>query len=218
MSKKVGVVLSGCGVFDGSEIYEATLTLYFLGRAGAETLCTAPEREQRDVIDHSTGQVVSESRKVFVEAARLARGEIRRITDVSAGDLDAVIFPGGFGAAKNLCDFAVAGANCTVIPEVEKIVLEMHGQKKPQGFMCIAPVIAARVLGSFSPELTVGDESDVSKAVEEMGARHVKCGVDAVAVDERNRVVTTPAYMIGPGIADVAKGIEKLVNEVLKRA
>lgn len=216
MAGKVGVVLSGCGVFDGSEIYEATLTLYFLDRVGADVVCMAPGGNQHDVVDHAVNRPMSETRDIFVESARLARGEIRRLADVTADDLGALIFPGGFGAAKNLCDFAVAGSGCTVLPEVEELVLDMHGRKKPLGFMCIAPVIAARVLGRFTPELTTGaGDSPVASAIEEMGARHVACSVDGAVVDGKNRIVTTPAYMVGPTISRVGEGIEQLVKEVM---
>ncbi len=218
MSKKVGVVLAGCGVFDGSEIYEATLTLLFLDRAGVEVVCMAPDCEQRDVIDHATSEPASEVRNVYTEAARLARGEIRSVSSVKADELDALIFPGGLGAAKNLSDYAVAGSGCVVIPEVEALVLDMHHRKKPLGFICIAPVIAARVLGKFGAEVTTGGDSPVASAIEEMGGRHLQCGVDAAVVDQKNKIVSTPAYMIGPGISRVAEGIECLVEEVLKLA
>ena len=145
---KVGICLSGCGVYDGSEIYESVITLLALDRAGAEIICFAPQGRQRKVVDHSTGQVQDESRDIFVEAGRLARGEIKNIKDIQAADLDAVIFPGGFGAALNLCDFAVAGEKCSVHPEVERLLKEAHAAKKPIGAICIAPAVVARVLGS----------------------------------------------------------------------
>ncbi len=212
---KVGVVLSGCGVYDGAEIHEATLTLYFLDRAGADIVCMAPDMEQRDVMNHAAGVPASEKRNVLVESSRISRGEIRSMKEVSAGGLDALIFPGGFGAAKNLCDFALKGADCSVIPEVEALVLEMHDQKKPLGFMCIAPVVAAKLLGRFNPQLTVGSDTATAAAIEAMGGKHVTCAVEGTVVDRAQRVVTTPAYMLGRSIAHVARGIEKLVDEVL---
>jgi enhancing lycopene biosynthesis protein 2 len=135
--------------------------------------------------------------------------------DMKAVDLDALIFPGGYGAAKNLCTFAVDGVNCKVNPEVERLVKEMHGVNKPIGFICIAPVIAAKVLGHLHPKLTIGDDQGTAQAIEQMGARHVACKVDEVTVDDVNKIVSTPAYMLGPNIALVAKGIEKCVEEVL---
>ncbi len=215
---KVGVVLSGCGVYDGAEIHEATLTLYFLDRAGAQIVCMAPDVSQMHVIDHTRGEPGTESRNVLCESARIARGEIRNMKDVKAADLDALIFPGGYGAAKNLCDFAVKGPDCTVNPEVARLVREMHGAKKPIGFICIAPVIAARVLGAAHPKLTIGSDPGTSGAIEAMGGRHVQAPVEGIVVDEANRIVTTPAYMLGPTISKVAQGIEKLVAEILKMA
>ena len=215
---RVGVVLSGCGVYDGAEIHEATLTLFFLDRAGAEIICMAPNVDQMDVVDHIKGEATGEKRNVLVEASRIARGVIKDIKDVKAGDIDALVFPGGFGAAKNLCNFAVKGADCTVNPGVEKLIKEMHSAKKPIGFICIAPVIAAKVLGSFNPQLTIGNDKGTAEAIEKMGGKHVVSPVENAVVDQKNKIVTTPAYMLGPNISKVALGIEKVINEVLKLA
>lgn len=217
VGKKVGVVLSGCGVYDGAEIHEAVITLLALDRAGAQIICMAPDVQQLHVINHIKGEPVTrENRNVLIESARIARGEIKNIKDVKMTDLNALIFPGGYGAAKNLCTFAVDGFNCKVNPEVERLVKDMYGAKKPIGFICIAPVIAAKVLGDRQPKLTIGNDSGTAEAIEKMGAKHVVCKVDEIAIDEVNKIVTTPAYMLGPSIAHVAKGIEKCVEEVLK--
>ncbi len=215
---KIGVVLSGCGVYDGAEIHEATLTLYFLDRAGAQIVCMAPDVEQMHVIDHSKGEPTDEKRRVLNEAARIARGEIKDLAAIKAADLDGLIFPGGFGAAKNLCDFAVKGTDCTVNPEVERLIREMHTAGKPLGFECIAPVLAAKVLGSFKPRLTIGNDAGTAAAIETMGGRHVNTSVEDIVVCAENIIVTTPAYMLGPTISRVALGIEKLVQEVLRLA
>ena len=215
---RVGVVLSGCGVYDGAEIHEATLTLLFLDRAGAEIICMAPNVDQMDVVNHIKGEASGEKRNVLVEASRIARGVIKDIKDVKAGDIDALVFPGGFGAAKNLCNFAVKGADCTVNPGVEKLIKEMHSAKKPIGFICIAPVIAAKVLGSFNPQLTIGNDKGTAEAIEKMGGKHIVSTVENAVVDQKNKIVTTPAYMLGPTISKVALGIEKGINEVLKLA
>jgi enhancing lycopene biosynthesis protein 2 len=215
---RVGVVLSGCGVYDGAEIHEATLTLFFLDRAGAEVICMAPNVDQMDVVNHIKGEATGEKRNVLVEASRIARGVIKDIKDVKAGDIDVLVFPGGFGAAKNLCNFAVKGADCTVNPGVEKLIKEMHSAKKPIGFICIAPVIAAKVLGSFNPQLTIGNDKGTAEAIEKMGGKHIVSPVENAVVDQKNKIVTTPAYMLGPTISKVAMGIEKVINEVLKLA
>lgn len=215
--KKVGVVLSGCGVYDGAEIHESVITLLALDKAGAKIICMAPDVPQMHVIDHVKGEpAAGENRNVLIESARIARGEIKNMKDVTAADLDALIFPGGYGAAKNLCSFAVDGVDCKVNPEVERLVKEMHSAKKPIGFICIAPAMAAKILGSHQPKLTIGSDPSTAQAIEKMGGKHVECKVDEAAVDEVNKIVSAPAYMLGPSIAHVAKGIEKCVEQVLK--
>jgi len=215
MAKRVGVLLAGCGVFDGSEIHEAVLTLLALDRAGAEIVCTAPDIDQMHVVNHLTQEVANEKRNVLVESARIARGEIRDLAGVTAGDLDALIVPGGFGAAKNLSDFAVKGADATVNPEVARILREMIDARKPVGAICIAPATLTRALSDLAPEVTIGSDVATASAIEAMGGRHCTCSVDAICVDEKHRIVTTPAYMLGPGIKDVAEGIEKLVKRIV---
>jgi len=212
---RVGVLLAGCGVYDGAEIHEAVLALLALDRAGATALCMAPNAPQLHVIDHLTGEVTGETRNVLVESARIARGSIRDVAGVAADELDALVIPGGFGAAKNLCDFAVQGAACTVHPDVARIVREVHGQGKPIGAICIAPALVAAILGDEHPSLTIGTDEATAGALAVLGARHVACGSDRVVVDRRHRIVTTPAYMLAGCVAETAVGIEKLVKEVL---
>jgi enhancing lycopene biosynthesis protein 2 len=215
--KNIGVVLAGCGVQDGSEIHEATLTLLFLDKVGVKTTCFAPKMEQYHTIDHSTGEVQEEDkRQVLVESARIARGEIVALSQASPEVLDGIIFPGGFGAAKNLCNFAFAEENCQVNEDVRKVVQEMHAAKKPQGFICIAPVIAARILGSFNPQLTIGNDESTAQLLEKMGARHINSKVDEIVYDTDNRVISTAAYMLGPTISKIAVGIEKLVQKIVE--
>lgn len=215
--KTVGVVLSGCGVYDGAEIQEAVITLLALDRAGVKIICMAPNIAQMHVIDHTKGEpIAGMSRNVLLESARIARGEIRDMKVIQESELDALIFPGGFGAAKNLCTFAVDGVNCQVNPEVEQLVIEMHSAKKPLGFICIAPVIAAKVLAAHHPKLTIGSDPGTAQSIEKMGGKHIVCKVDEIATDAANKLVSTPAYMLGPTIASVAKGIERCVEQVLK--
>ncbi len=213
---KIGVILSGAGVFDGSEIHEAVITLLNIESEGAEYICMAPDINQMHTIDHLTGsESEDEQRNVLVESARIARGEIKRIKEVNPDEIDAIIIPGGFGAAKNLCDFAVNGANCTVNQDVEELLLKMNKAGKPIGAMCIAPVILAKVFGDVKPTLTIGTDRETAQAIETMGAIHKDCTVDNIVVDEENKMVSTPAYMLAKGITDAAAGIEKLVDEVL---
>jgi enhancing lycopene biosynthesis protein 2 len=215
MSKRVGVLLSGCGVFDGSEIHESVLTLLALDRRGAETLCMAPDMEQAHVINHLTNQEMPEKRNVLVESARIARGEIRDIRSVKGGEIDALIIPGGFGAAKNLSNFAMKGPDATVHPEVRRLIREMVASGKPVGAICIAPATLTKALEDKSPEVTIGTDTATASAIQAMGGAHHACSVDMIHVDEKNRLVSTPAYMLGPGIKEVAEGIEKLINKVL---
>ena len=213
----IGVLLAGCGVLDGSEIHEATLTLYFLNKAGAKVICLAPEMPFA-AVDHATKTPMGQTRNVRVEAARIARGPVADAARVGVAELDALILPGGLGAAKNLCDFAVNGAKGTVEPSVAALLRAMHAAKKPIGAICIAPAVLALALGEHHPELTIGNDPGTARGLEGAGARHVNCPVDAVVVDAANRLVSTPAYMLGPGIADIALGIEKLVAAVLDMA
>lgn len=216
MGKKIGVLLAGCGVYDGSEIHEAVLTLLSLDRRGAEILCTAPDTDQMHVVNHLNGEVMGEQRNVLVESARIARGEIRNLDSVRAAELDGLIIPGGFGAAKNLSDFAVKGPEATVHPEVKRMVREMLDAGKPVGAICIAPATLTKAAFDKAPEVTIGTDADTASAIEAMGGRHKSCSVDMIHVDEKNRIVTTPAYMLGPGIKEVAVGIDKLVAAVLE--
>ncbi|MBW2592883.1 MAG: isoprenoid biosynthesis glyoxalase ElbB [Deltaproteobacteria bacterium] len=215
MGGKVGVLLSGCGVFDGTEIHEAVLTMLALDRAGAQICCMAPDMDQMHVINHMTQQESGEKRNVLVESARIARGEIQNLAEVNESDLDALIIPGGFGAAKNLSDFAVKGPEAIVHSEVKRIINEMTGAGKPVGAICIAPATLAKVLADKNPKVTIGNDVATARAITAMGGTHADLAVEDICVDEKNRIVTTPAYMLGPGIRDVAIGIEKLVNQVV---
>ncbi len=212
---KVGVVLSGSGVFDGSEIHEATLTLLNLDKKGADIIIMAPDIEQKDVINHLKQEPSKEKRNVLVESARIARGNIKDIKEVKGEDLDALIIPGGFGAAKNLSDFAEKGENCKLNPEVERLIKEMHKEGKPMGFICIAPVLAAKAIGN-KVQVTIGNDPSVAKAIEKMGAYHVECPVDMAVIDSKNKIVSTPAYMLANSIKELESGIKMLVNNVLK--
>lgn len=213
--KKIGVVLSGCGVRDGSEIHEAVLTLLAIDQNGAEAVCMAPDAEFPET-DHLTMQETGLKRNALVESARIARGNIRDIREVKASDLDAIILPGGFGAAKNLCDFAMQGASARVHPEVSRLLKEMSGARKPIGAICIAPVVLAAVLGKeLAPTLTIGNDAGTAAEIEKTGARHQECPVTEFVVDRKNKLVTTPAYMLATRISEASEGIAKCVREVV---
>mgnify|MGYP000627973331 CR=1 FL=1 len=215
---KVGVVLSGCGVNDGAEIHESVITMLFLDRAGAEMVLMAPNIDQLHVINHATGkEIEGESRNVLVESGRIARGEIKDIVDVTSEDIDALIFPGGFGVAKNLCDYAMAGANCSVNPDVFRLVSEVHSSEKPIGVICISPVMMGKVMEKMGEKvsLTIGNDEQTANDLITMGAKHVTCPVQEIVVDKDKKVVSTPAYMLAGRISEAADGIEKLVKEVI---
>jgi len=171
-----------------------------------------------DEVNHLTQQATGKQRNVLVESARIARGTIQDVKDVSTQDIDALILPGGFGAAKNLSDFAIKGADATVNPEVQRILEEMLSAKKPIGAICIAPATVAKALGNNKVTVTIGNDSQTANAIEQTGSKHSQCTVDDICIDEDHNIITTPAYMLGPGIKDVAIGINKLVVEVINRA
>lgn len=218
---KVAVVLSGCGVFDGSEIHEAVSILIHLSRQGAEVSMFAPDVAQAGVVNHATHQPAEgEKRNVLVESARIARGRISPLSELKANGFDAVVFPGGFGAAKNLCDFAEKGAQCGVNPDVERVIKEFHSAGKPIGLCCIAPVIGARVLGTKNGgpgcAVTIGDDDGTASAIEAMGSRNVAKAVTEAHVDEQNHVVSTPAYMYGDApVHEVYEGIGQMIERTL---
>ena len=218
--KRVAVILSGAGVFDGSEIHEATAVLLALDRAGARVTVAAPGGPQLHVVDHLRREpAAGETRDMRVESSRLARGPVAEVKDLRVGDFDAVILPGGFGVAKNLCTFATEGAACSVEPATAAFLVAMHDADKAVGAACIAPVLVARVLGARRTAtpllLTIGDDPATAAAVEAMGARHVPATAGDVVVDGPNRVATTPAYMVAGRISEVFDGIGRLVDEVL---
>ena len=213
--KKIGVVLSGCGVYDGAEIHEAVITLLAIARRGAQAVCFAPDKAQTDVINHLTGETMAESRNVLIEAARLTRGAIQPLASARADELDALIVPGGFGAAKNLSNFAAQGSECVVDRDLQALTLAMHEAGKPLGFMCIAPALLPKIFPDAAADNHRYRSGYCRGAGRDgRGARAVR-PVDDIVVDEDNKVVTTPAYMLAQNIAEAASGIEKLVDRVL---
>jgi enhancing lycopene biosynthesis protein 2 len=216
--KKVAVILSGAGVFDGAEIHESVITLLALDRQDANVRIFAPNVPQMHVVNHLSQQPMDETRNVLVESARIARGVIKDLAEANINDFDAIIFPGGYGVAKNLSNFAVKGADCSVNPEVEQFVIDGLKAGKVMGFICIAPALCARIAvnAGVYPTITIGSDQATAAAIESVGARHVNCLVNDIVVDEQNKIVTTPAYMLGQRIREVAEGIEKLVDKVLK--
>ncbi|SIS41948.1 Enhancing lycopene biosynthesis protein 2 [Neptunomonas antarctica] len=216
--KKIAVILSGCGVYDGSEIYESVLTLLRIQQQGAHYQCMAPDIEQMHVINHLTGDVVAgESRNVLVEAARLARGEIIDLATANPDDYDALIIPGGSGAAKNLSTFAVKGAECQVNQDVKTFTQAMHRAGKPVGLICIAPTMTPLIFGDGAL-CTIGSDKHTASAIEAMGGKHQDCAVNGIVIDQERNIISTPAYMLAGSITEAASGINNLVDAVLQRA
>ncbi len=213
----IGVLLSGSGVNDGSEIHESVIAMLALDRAGAEMLLMAPNIDQMHVINHYTGQEMDEFRNVLVESARIARGNIKDMAEVSGSDLDALIIPGGFGVAKNLSDYAMSGAECSINPDVYRLISEMLILKKPIGAICIAPAMMAKILAeqNQSATMTIGKDETTAKDIEAIGSTHKECFVEEIVIDEENNIVTTPAYMDAKNISEAADGIEKLVKQII---
>ncbi|MBI6552892.1 isoprenoid biosynthesis glyoxalase ElbB [Pseudomonas sp. LY-1] len=215
MSKKIAVILSGCGVYDGAEIHESVITLLRLDQRGAQVQCFAPDIAQLHVINHLTGEEMPESRNVLVESARIARGDVKDIREANAEDFDALIVPGGFGAAKNLSNFASAGAGCSLNPQVLALAEAFAEAGKPLGLICISPALAAKIYGP-GVTCTIGNDADTAAVLDKMGAHHQACAVDDIVEDTARKLVSTPAYMLGKNISEVASGINKLVDRVLE--
>ncbi|MCH4899810.1 MULTISPECIES: isoprenoid biosynthesis glyoxalase ElbB [Pseudomonas] len=215
MSKKVAVILSGCGVYDGAEIYESVITLLRLDQRGAQVQCFAPNIAQLHVINHLTGEEMPESRNVLVESARIARGNVKDLREADVEDFDALIVPGGFGAAKNLSNFAIEGAGCTVQPQVLALAEAFAEAGKPVGLICISPALAAKIYGP-GVTCTIGNDADTAAAMNKMGATHEDCAVTDIVEDKARKLVTTPAYMLAQSISEAASGINKLVDRVLE--
>ena len=216
--KKIAMVLSGCGHLDGSEITESVSLLIALSQAGAEVICFAPDIEI-SVTDHMNRQGTPEKRYLLKEAARIARGKIHKLSELHAKNFDALAFPGGFGAAKNLCSWAEKGANCEVETDVKRVIIEFHSESKPIGAVCIAPVLLARVLGNKKITVTIGQDKETAAEIEKTGALHEACPVDDYISDREHKIVTTPAYMYGDAKPhEVFKGIFGLAHELVEWA
>ncbi|MGM0524708.1 MAG: isoprenoid biosynthesis glyoxalase ElbB [Pseudomonadota bacterium] len=215
--KNVAVLLSGAGAFDGAEINEAVLTLLHISKQGASYQCFAPDTQQTQVINHLKGEETSDKRNVLEESARIARGEVKPLHELNVDEFDALILPGGFGVAKNFCDFAVNGAQMTINEQVLKVGEAFRDAHKPAGYMCIAPVLLPYIYGD-GVKVTVGNDADVSSAINKMGGEHIDCDVRDIVVDDKYQLVTTPAYMLAQNIPDAEAGISKLVEKVLYMA
>ncbi|MEF8879884.1 MAG: isoprenoid biosynthesis glyoxalase ElbB [Candidatus Thermoplasmatota archaeon] len=217
--KKIAVILAGSGVKDGSELHESVATLLYLKKQGADYDCFAPDKKQHHVVDHTKNKPVeNEERNMMTEAARIARGDIRDIKEYNPNDYDALIFPGGFGVAKNLFTYAIDGVNCRIDEDVKNAILQTHQKDKPIGAICISPLMIARAFkdNDVKPKVTVGNREELMSAVEQNGGIAEEKKVDEICYDKKNKIVSTPAYTIANDIAEAASGIEKLVTKIIE--
>jgi enhancing lycopene biosynthesis protein 2 len=214
-NKKIAVILSGCGHQDGAEIHEATLTLWAIHKNGADYQCYAPDVNQHHVLNHRTGEEMAEQRNVLIESARIARGDILDLAEFTPDSADALVIPGGFGAAKNLSSYAFDGADCTVNPGVEKAIKAMAAANKPIGALCIAPVILARVLGN-QVNLTIGQDENTAANIQKMGAAHTATWQGEITIDRDKKVITTPCYMLDSRVDQIGQGADNLIKAVLE--
>lgn len=214
VKKNIAVVLSGCGVFDGAEIHESVLSLLALDRQGANYQCFAPDMDQFHVINHISGDEMDETRNVLVEAARIARGQIRPLSEFDTTAFDALLLPGGFGAAKNLSNLAIAGSECVVNADLQQAVTAMVEANKPIGALCISPAVIARILPGA--RVTIGEDAGTAGAIEAMGGVHQKTTHAEVVIDQRLKLVTSPCYMLDASISQIAEGAENTVRALLE--
>lgn len=212
--KKIAIILSGCGVYDGAEIHESVMTMLAITKQGAEYEIYAPNREQHHVVNHITGEEMSEKRNILIESARIARGNIKPLEELNVQNIDAVIFPGGFGVAKNFCNYAFKGADYTISKDIEIVITDAVNAKIPVGALCISPVLLAKALKN--PKITIGNDANTSAHIEQQGAIHEITNKDGVAIDENYKLVTAPCYMLEATVADIAAGAENVVQAILK--
>jgi len=213
--KNVAVILSGCGVFDGAEIHESVLSLLALEQQGAAYQCFAPDILQHHVINHLNGEEMNETRSVLVEAARIARGDIKPLAEFNAKDFDGLLLPGGFGAAKNLSSLAFEGPNCSVDPYLAGAVNTMVDAGKPVGALCISPAVLAKIFEGKAAKLTIGNDPGTIGAIEAMGGQHQETTHGEVVIDEKYKLVTSPCYMLDATISQIAEGANNTVQALM---
>lgn len=219
-TKKMAVVLSGCGRMDGSEIHEATLALLAIDMEGFEYQCFAPDIPQAKTLNHITGDIISiagdkHDRNVMIESARIARGNIRDINEFNPKEFDAIVFPGGVGAVMNWCNYSTKGVNCTVDKSVKEAIDKAYDNGLVIAAMCIAPVLIAKVLGVENISITIGNDEETAADIRKMGAKHIETEASGVCIDETHKIVTTPAYMLCKSIKEVHEGAKNFVKAII---
>lgn len=213
--KRFAVILSGCGNQDGSEIREALFSLLAIDQAGASYQCFAPNKNQAKVINHLTSYHTGEVRNIMTESARIARGDVKSLVDLDVKDFDVLFFPGGFGVALNLSNYALKGKDYDVDPLVAKIIEDFHNAKKPIGALCIAPILLAKTIDKVT--ITIGKNHDVAANLMTVGANHQNCFLDEIVIDQKNKTVTSPCYMYDEAtISQIYESANKTVAALLK--
>ncbi len=212
--KKIAIVLSGCGVYDGAEIHEAVMTMLAASKLGVMYQLYAPDINQMHVINHLTGEVMEETRNVLVESARIARGNVKPLSEYKSDNYDALVFPGGFGVAKNLCTFAIDGTEMTVNHEIARVVKETHMDGKPIGALCISPVMLAKLIPGA--QLTIGQDQATADTIKTFGGEHIATDNTGIAVDKKNKLVTTPCYMLDSNVLQISQGAENLMRALIE--
>jgi enhancing lycopene biosynthesis protein 2 len=219
---RIGVLISGCGVYDGAEIQEVVLTLLAIEEMGAEAVCISIDEPQHHVVNHLTGEELPESRNMMIEAARISRGKVSEIGQIAPSDIDGLVIPGGFGSAKNFTDWAFRGPEGIINPKVKLLIVNMINIGKPIAALCVSPVVVAKALegSSLNPSLTIGsdkeaspyDISSFSVGLEQTGATIAMKSVREILVDTENKIITAPCYMMDASITDVRKNIRSAVE------
>lgn len=212
--KKIAIIISGCGVFDGAEIHETVLTMLHIEQLGAQYQCFAPDQTQHHVINHLTGEEQQDSRNILIEAARIARGDIHDLATLNVDEFDALVVPGGFGVAKNLSDFAFRGPDSKILDTFKETCQSFSTQKKPIAYLCIAPALIGHIHPSGTVA-TIGNDTDTATAAEALGIKHVACSATNIVVDSQNKVVSTPAYMLANSISEASHGIAKAIQQLI---
>ncbi|CZF81856.1 isoprenoid biosynthesis glyoxalase ElbB [Grimontia marina] len=215
--KKVAVILAGCGVYDGAEIHESVLSLLAIEQAGASWHCFAPDVDQHHVINHAAGEESGETRNVLVEAARIARGDVKPLSELNVNEFDALLLPGGFGVAKNLSTFATSDEEMEIEKEVLRVCKAFATAEKPAGYVCISPVLIPKVYGPGAKG-TIGNDPQTAAAFNAMGGEHIDCPVDDFVLDQSRRLLSTPAYMLATSVSQANAGISKLVSKLVELA
>ena len=214
MKKKIAIIIGGCGHRDGSEIHETTMTMLAVEEHGATYQMFAPNRNQYHVLNHLDGTEMQEQRNMLVEAARIARGNILPLENFDVNQFDAVIFPGGFGVAKNFFNYAFKGVDCEVDEQIAHIIKSVHQAGKPIGALCISPVLMAKILGNIT--VTIGQDAKTARDIEQMGATNVNTSNGDVVTDKKNKIFSTPCYMLDANLVDIHEDAYNLVEAMME--